>query len=41
MLTVDVSLLRNYRSQCARIIERYGYAALIGKMKKKLAETTD
>jgi len=41
VITDDVSLLRNYRSQFARIIERDGFPALLAKMKKKLAETTD
>jgi phospholipid transport system substrate-binding protein len=41
VITDDVSLLRNYRSQFARIIERDGYAALLAKMKKKLAETSE
>jgi phospholipid transport system substrate-binding protein len=41
VITDDVSLLRNYRSQFKRIIDREGYSALIGKMKRKLAEMTD
>jgi phospholipid transport system substrate-binding protein len=41
VITDDVSLLRNYRSQFARIIERDGFAALLAKMKKKLAETSE
>lgn len=41
VITDDVSLLRNYRSQFARIISRDGYPALIAKMKRKLAEMTD
>jgi phospholipid transport system substrate-binding protein len=41
VITDDVSLLRNYRSQFARIIDREGFPALMGKMKKKLAETTE
>ena len=41
VITDDVSLLRNYRSQFARIIEREGFPQLLGKMRKKLAETAD
>ena len=41
VITDDVSLLRNYRSEFGRIIKRDGFPALLAKMKKKLAETTD
>jgi phospholipid transport system substrate-binding protein len=41
VITDDVSLLRNYRSQFAGIINREGYPALLTRMKKKLAETGD
>src|SRR5215831_5331789 len=41
VITDDVSLLRNYRSQFARIIEREGFPSLMAKMKKKLSETAD
>jgi phospholipid transport system substrate-binding protein len=41
VITDDVSLLRNYRSQFTRIIERDGFQGLLAKMKKRLAETTD
>jgi phospholipid transport system substrate-binding protein len=41
VITDDVSLLRNYRSQFAKIIEKDGFSALIAKMKKRLAETTE
>jgi len=41
VITDDVSLLRNYRSQFARIIERDGYPSLLAKMKKKLSETSE
>jgi phospholipid transport system substrate-binding protein len=39
LITDDVSLLRNYRSQFNRIITREGYPSLLSKMKKKLEET--
>jgi phospholipid transport system substrate-binding protein len=38
VITDDVSLLRNYRSEFGRIITRDGFSALLGKMKAKLAE---
>ena len=41
VITDDVSLLRNYRSQFARIIERDGFPSLLAKMKRKLSETTE
>lgn len=41
VITDDVSLLRNYRSEFGRIIKKDGFPALLAKMKKKLAETTD
>jgi phospholipid transport system substrate-binding protein len=41
VITDDVSLLRNYRSEFGRIIKKDGFPALLTKMKKKLAETTD
>jgi phospholipid transport system substrate-binding protein len=41
VITDDVSLLRNYRSEFGRIIKKDGFAVLLSKMKKKLAETTD
>src|SRR5579884_1781224 len=41
VITDDVSLLRNYRSQFGKIIDKDGFPALLAKMKKKLAETTD
>jgi phospholipid transport system substrate-binding protein len=41
VITDDVSLLRNYRSEFGRIIKKDGFPALLAKMKKKLAEMTD
>jgi phospholipid transport system substrate-binding protein len=41
VITDDVSLLRNYRSEFGRIIKRDGFPTLLAKMKKKLAETTE
>jgi phospholipid transport system substrate-binding protein len=42
VITDDVSLLSNYRSTFARVINREGgFPALLAKMKKKLAETPE
>jgi phospholipid transport system substrate-binding protein len=41
VITDEVSLVRNYRSQFDRIIERESYDGLLRKMKKKLADTAD
>jgi phospholipid transport system substrate-binding protein len=41
VITDDVSLLRNYRSQFGKIIDRDGFPTLLSKMKKRLSETTD
>lgn len=38
VITDEVSLVRNYRTQFNKIITEQGYDALIKKMKKKLAE---
>ena len=38
VVTDDVSIVRNYRSQFNRIIRKESYAALVKKMRKKLAE---
>ena len=38
VITDDVSLTRNYRSQFGKIISEKGYGELIAKMKKKLNE---
>ena len=37
VITDDVSMLKNYRSQFNRIIAKEGVAGLLGKMRKKLA----
>jgi phospholipid transport system substrate-binding protein len=41
VITDEVSLVRNYRTQFNKIINEQGYDALIKKMKKKLAEEQD
>jgi phospholipid transport system substrate-binding protein len=41
VITDDVSMLRNYRSQFARIIKREGAAGLLDRMHKKLADEAD
>jgi phospholipid transport system substrate-binding protein len=41
VITEEVSLVRNYRSQFQKIIEKDGYEGLIAKMKKRLAETPE
>lgn len=38
VVTDELSLVRNYRSQFQKIIGQQGYAGLLAKMKKKLAE---
>lgn len=38
MITDDMNLVRNYRSQFKKIIKKKGYAKLIKKMKKKLSK---
>lgn len=40
VITDDVSIVRNYRSQFNRIIKRDSYEVLIKKMRNKLKETT-
>jgi phospholipid transport system substrate-binding protein len=39
VITDDVSMLKNYRSQFNRIIAKDGVPGLLAKMRKKLAET--
>lgn len=39
VITDDMSLVRTYRSQFNRIIQRESYEALVKKMKRKLAES--
>jgi phospholipid transport system substrate-binding protein len=41
VVTDEVSLVRNYRSQFDRIIEKEQFAGLLKKMKKKLAENDE
>lgn len=38
VVTDGVSMVQNYRSQFRRIIEKDGWAGLVGRMKKRLAE---
>ena len=40
VITDDVSMLRNYRSQFNKIIEKEGISGLLARMHKKLAEAT-
>ena len=38
VITDDLSLLENYRAEFNKVITRESFDALLGKMKKKLAE---
>jgi phospholipid transport system substrate-binding protein len=40
VVTDDLSLLENYRAEFNKVIARESFDALLGKMKKKLAEKT-
>ena len=39
VVTDDVSIVRNYRSQFHRIIKKKSYKALVDKMRRKLQTT--
>jgi phospholipid transport system substrate-binding protein len=41
VVTEDISLVNNYRSQFNRVITRSSYEELVSRMKQKLSEATD